>query len=65
MQNLEFTAEEQEVLKDVLRHDIDEIEIEVFRTDTHDFKQMLKHRRALLEHMLSKLSATQVPAPAP
>ena len=62
MQNLEFTAEEQEVLKDVLRHGIDEIDIEVFRTDTHDFKQMLKHRRALLEQMFSKLSAAPVPA---
>ena len=62
MQNLEFTAEEQEVLKDVLQHSVDEIDIEVFRTDTRDFKQMLKHRRALLEHMLSKLSGAPVPA---
>jgi len=62
MQNLEFTTEEEEVLKEVLRHCIDEIDIEVFRTDTHDFKQMLKHRRALLEHMLLKLSAAPVPA---
>ena len=62
MQNLEFTAEEQEVLKDVLQHSVDEIDIEVFRTDTHDFKQMLKHRRDVLEHILSKLSAAPVPA---
>ena len=62
MQSIEFTAEEQEVLTDVLQHGINEIDIEVFRTDTHDFKQMLKHRRDLLEHMLSKLSATPVPA---
>jgi hypothetical protein len=62
MQSLEFTTEEQEILRDVLQHAIAEIDIEVFRTDTHDFKQMLKHRRENLEHMLSKLSATTAPA---
>ncbi len=61
MQSLEFTTEEQEVLRDVLRHAIAEIDIEVFRTDTHDFKQMLKHRRDLLEHVVSKLSTTPLP----
>ena len=62
MQSLEFTAEEQEVLKDVLQHSAVEIDLEIFRTDTHDFKQMLKHRRELLEHILTKVSATPAPA---
>jgi hypothetical protein len=56
MQNLEFTAEEQEVLRDVLEHSIAEIDVEVFRTDTHDFKEMLKHRRKVLENITSKVS---------
>ena len=60
MQNLEFTAEEQGVLRDVLEHRIAEIDVEIFRTDAHDFKEMLKHRRVLLEHVLSKLAPTPV-----
>jgi len=31
------------------------MEVEVLRTDTHDFKAMLKHRREVLEHILAKL----------
>jgi hypothetical protein len=60
MQTIEFTAEELEVLSEVLRHKINEADVEMFRTDTRDFKQMLKHRRDLLEHMLTKLSSAPV-----
>jgi septin family protein len=60
MQSIEFTTEEIEVLREVLRHKIDEADIEVFRTDMHDFKQMLKHRRDLLEEILSKISPVPV-----
>jgi hypothetical protein len=56
MHAIEFTEEELEVLREVLRYKIRETEMEMFRTDTHDFKQMLKHRRHLLEHLLSKVS---------
>ena len=62
MQNLEFTAEEVEVLRDILQHNLNEIDVEVFRTDTHDFKEMLKRRRATLEHLLAKLPGTAVAA---
>ena len=54
METVEFTTEEQEVLRQVLRHQIEELEVESFRTDTRDFKQMLKQRRELLEHLLEK-----------
>ncbi len=60
MQNFEFTPEELEVLREVLQHGISEIDVEVFRTDTHDFKELLKHRRNVLEHILNKLSPTPV-----
>ncbi len=62
MQNLEFTAEELEILREVLEHCMSEIDVEVFRTDTHDFKNLLKHRRDILEHILAKLSAAPVTA---
>src|SRR5579859_6903149 len=49
MQKLELTLEEAEVLKEVLQHGLTEVDVEVFRTDTRDFKEMLKHRRDLLD----------------
>jgi BMFP domain-containing protein YqiC len=62
MQNFECTAEEVEVLRDILQHNLSEIDIEVFRTDTHDFKEMLKRRRDTVEHLLAKLPAPTVSA---
>ena len=60
MQTFELTAEEAEVLRDILQHNLNEVDVEVFRTDTHDFKAMLRHRRGLIEHMLAKLAAPAV-----
>ena len=57
MQTLEFTPEELDVLREVLRHYTKEMEVEVLHTDTHDFKAMLKHRRDVLEQILARLSA--------
>ncbi len=62
MQTFEFTPEEQEVLRDLLQNRIGEIDIEVFRTDTHEFKEMLKHRKETLEHVLEKLAAAPIAA---
>lgn len=62
MQNVTFTSEEIEVLREVLRSKIDEIEIETFRADTHDFKQMLKRRHEILEHILARFSAAPLAA---
>lgn len=62
MQKLELTLEEAEVLKEVLQHGLTEVDVEVFRTDTHDFKEMLKHRRGLLERIQQKLVALPMAA---
>ncbi len=62
MQHFELTPEELEILSDVLRHGIGEINIELYRTDTHDFKELLKHRKQVLEHLLDKFSAVQAAA---
>ena len=62
MKNFEFTAEELEVLREILQHNLNEIDVEVFRTDTHDFKEMLKRRRDTVEHLLAKLPASAVAA---
>ncbi len=60
MQNLEFTPEEHEILEEVLRHQMQELEIEVARTATHDFKEKLKHRRQVLLALTAKLAARPV-----
>jgi hypothetical protein len=64
MQYHEFSPEEQEVLNDLLQHGIAEIDIEVFRTDSRNFKQLLRHRREILEHILAKLTPVPVAAAA-
>jgi hypothetical protein len=62
MQTLEFTPEEIEVLREVIHHCTSEMDMEVLRTDTRDFREMLKHRRDILEQILAKIPGTAVPA---
>ena len=62
MQSIELTTEEMETLRGLLEHQIREIEVEVFGTDTHDFKEKLKDRRNVLSHLLEKLGASPVGA---
>ena len=62
MQHVEFSVEELEVLRDVIRHQIETMDVEVFRTDTHVYKEMLKRRRAVLESVLAKLTMAPVTA---
>ncbi len=62
MQSLEFTAEELEVLREVLQRGVTEIDAEVFRTDTHEFKAILKHRREVLEKILTRISTLPMAA---
>ena len=63
MQTNEFTAEETEVMREVLQSGLKEIGLEVSRADSIDFKHVLKHRREILEHVLSKLMAAPVAGP--
>lgn len=58
MKTVEFTSEELEILKQLIQHVLSDMEIEVFRTDTRDFKELLKHRRDVLEHVLDKVGST-------
>jgi hypothetical protein len=55
MQKLELSPEESELLRDMLQHALNDLDVEVFRTDTHDFKTILKGRRELMDHILAKL----------
>ena len=60
MHYIQITDEQLEVLREVLRRELEAIKIEVFRTDMHDFKEMLKHRREVLDRLLEKVSAQPV-----
>ena len=62
MQHVELSVEELEVLRDLIRHQIEPMDVEVFRTDTHGYKEMLKRRRAVLESALAKLTTAPVTA---
>jgi hypothetical protein len=62
MQTVELTAEELDVLREVLQHELTEIDLEVFRTDTRHFKEMLKHRREILERLVAKITALPLAA---
>ena len=55
MKALELTAEEQKLLQETLESSIRDLEMEVAHTDSHDFKETLKHRKALLDQLLEKL----------
>jgi len=60
MMNIEFTPEESDVLLELLQNERKKIDVEISRTDTHEFKELLKHRRSVLEHVLAKLSAVPI-----
>ena len=62
MQTVEFTMDEIEVLREVLQQKIDETDVEMSRTDTHNFKEMLKRRRQLLDQTLNKVSSVPIAA---
>ncbi len=62
MQTLVLTAEELELVAELVQHALSQIDVEVFRTDTREFKDMLKHRRAVLEQLMAKLPPQEVKA---
>lgn len=57
MQTLDFTPEEVEALRELVKSSVTGMDREVMRTDTREFKAMLKHRREVFEQVLAKLEA--------
>ncbi len=62
MQTVQLTSEELDLLRQVLEHNLAEIDIEVSHADSREFKTMLKRRRETLEHLLSRLPSDPVTA---
>ena len=61
MAKLELTAEEMTILEETLERSISDLEEEIGHTDAHEFKEMLKQRKSLLNHLLEKVSGAAVP----
>jgi hypothetical protein len=57
MRDCELTLEEANVLREVLNHAANELDIEIRRTDTPDFKEQLKRRRSVLEQIQVKVGS--------
>ena len=55
MIQLTFTEEEREVLFDILENDIAELRMEISDTHRKEYREMLKHREALMKSIQHKL----------
>jgi hypothetical protein len=60
MWHLEITAEERDVLHQVLESEYSELRGEVSATARHAYKEMLKHREALIRRVLMALEAEPI-----
>jgi len=56
MHTLELSSEEAYVLRETLEAYLSDLRMEIADTDRMDFRDQLKHRRELLERVLSALA---------
>jgi hypothetical protein len=57
MFSLTLSAEERELLQNVLQETISDLRMEIADTDSHDYRAMLHHREDLLKLLLGRLAA--------
>jgi hypothetical protein len=55
MAELKLSNEEAQTLKELLQHKLTDLDVEIHRTDTMDFKNQLRHRRDLLKSVSDRL----------
>ena len=60
MQHIELAADEIEALREMIDSQLRGLDIEIDRTDTHDFKELLKHKRNVLRKVLAKVATAAV-----
>jgi hypothetical protein len=48
--------EQVDMLRETVQHALKELRIESARADSHDFREMLHHREAVMEQILAKIS---------
>ena len=59
MIQLTLTEEEREVLFDILENDIAELRMEISDTHRREYRDMLKHREALMKSIQQKLEQVE------
>ncbi len=64
MIQLTFTEEEREVLFDILETDIAELRMEISDTHRREYREMLKHREALMKSIQQKLQQEETESAA-
>lgn len=57
--DLQLTAEERELLAHILQEKHRELLKEIFHTDHHEFKRLLREREKVLEGILTKLGVSE------
>jgi hypothetical protein len=62
MQQIELSAEERDVLGEILQRAMIDLESEIIHTDTHSFKELLRHRHEIMEQLQNKLTPLTVAA---
>ncbi len=55
MIHLDFSTDEVKILASVLESYLSELRVEIADTDSHDFREMLKERKVVLEKTLETL----------
>ncbi len=61
MAKLELSSEELKVLRETLERGMSDLDAEVGHTFSHDFKDMLKRRKTVLDQLLRKVQGADVP----
>lgn len=62
MVQLELTAEEHQVLAQLLTRCASDLQIEIHHTDRGEFRAMLKERLTVVQQLLEKLVPSEAPA---
>jgi len=60
MFNIELTAEEAELLKDIFQSYFNDLRMEISHTDSMDFRDYLKSKEALLRRLMHELDEVPV-----
>ena len=53
---IDITNEQAEVLRDILNHQLKELEIQSAHTDSREYREGLYHREQVVEGLLDKLN---------
>jgi hypothetical protein len=60
MYTVTLTLEEQQTLVDILECSIKDLRSQIVHTDRHNYKQMLKNRKQMVQNILASLQQTQI-----